>query len=569
MSDTTSSRVVLDYTNRDFDAIRAQLVGLARGILPDWETVGEADDYGTVLLELYAYIADVIHFYIDRTASEAFLATAVRLQSVLYIADMLGYQPIGQQAAATNVTFTMNPNAYVNGTSITIPGGSSVYTSNDAVGVTVNFETLQDVTLYVTDNTVTPATGVFTATVGVTEGTTVSIVNLGTSTGIPNMQFTLPDPGVIFGTVNIWTIEGERQIPWTWTDDLASAAPTQRAFTTYVNEVGNTVIVFGDNASGRIPPMSVQISTTYRFGVGSVANNVAAAHINTIAPLPDIDLFGISVAGNAAPTGGTDIESIDSMRFSIPRSGGRLRERAVSLDDFAALALQVPGVAKSIARGDIYSVIYVRIAPVGGVTTPDYMGRLTASVESYLADKTMIGTNVTVEPVVPPGSTADPLTAIWTNIFIRVNIHVLETFPRSPVRIAVDTAIRVVMSFDNVDFGTKVTLGSVYRAALAVPGVEWAEVIWLSTNNPGPSGANVEDTIDNNTGSPPRQIADIFPSVLTIPRIEGTSVTEVAETSPGVPSGSIPLPPGRTTPYSADELIHDGLWVKVIGGTGI
>ena len=29
-------------------------------------------------------------FYIDRTASEAFLATAIRPQSVYYIADMLG-----------------------------------------------------------------------------------------------------------------------------------------------------------------------------------------------------------------------------------------------------------------------------------------------------------------------------------------------------------------------------------------------------------------------------------------------------------------------------------------------
>ena len=50
--DAFRSRVVLDYTSRDFTAIRTQLVGLARGLMPEWETAGEAPDFGTLLLEL-------------------------------------------------------------------------------------------------------------------------------------------------------------------------------------------------------------------------------------------------------------------------------------------------------------------------------------------------------------------------------------------------------------------------------------------------------------------------------------------------------------------------------------
>ena len=46
------SRIVLDYTSRDFTAIRAQLVGLAKGLMPEWETAGEASDFGTLLLEI-------------------------------------------------------------------------------------------------------------------------------------------------------------------------------------------------------------------------------------------------------------------------------------------------------------------------------------------------------------------------------------------------------------------------------------------------------------------------------------------------------------------------------------
>ena len=63
------SKVVLDYTSRDFTAIRAQLIGLAKGMMPDWQTAGEPTDFGTLILELFAYMGDVLHFYIDRTAA--------------------------------------------------------------------------------------------------------------------------------------------------------------------------------------------------------------------------------------------------------------------------------------------------------------------------------------------------------------------------------------------------------------------------------------------------------------------------------------------------------------------
>ena len=114
MSDTSSTegtRVILDYTSRDFVAIRTQMVGLARGLMPDWQTVGETGDFGTLLLELFAYMGDVLNFYIDRAASEAFLGTALRRQSVLYIADMFGYKPVGQHSANVRLLFDLDPMA--------------------------------------------------------------------------------------------------------------------------------------------------------------------------------------------------------------------------------------------------------------------------------------------------------------------------------------------------------------------------------------------------------------------------------------------------------------------------
>ena len=63
------------------------------------------------MLELFAYMGDVLNFYIDRAASEAFLGTALRRQSVLYIADMFGYKPIGQHSASVVLLFTLDDEA--------------------------------------------------------------------------------------------------------------------------------------------------------------------------------------------------------------------------------------------------------------------------------------------------------------------------------------------------------------------------------------------------------------------------------------------------------------------------
>jgi hypothetical protein len=126
------NQAILDYTSRDFVAIRAQLVGLAKGIMPDWSTAGEASDFGTLLLELFAYMGDTLNYYIDRTASEAFLSTAVRKQSVFYIADMLGYTPIGQHAASVYLSFSMeDPAEEQSLPDVTLPKGTKVTSSAD------------------------------------------------------------------------------------------------------------------------------------------------------------------------------------------------------------------------------------------------------------------------------------------------------------------------------------------------------------------------------------------------------------------------------------------------------
>jgi hypothetical protein len=467
---TADNRVVLDYTNRDYKSIRAMLVGLAQGFLPEWNTVGEPGDFGTLLLELFAYNGDVANYYIDRVGAEAFLGTAVRRQSVMYIANMLGYTPIGQQAASVPLTFswqwdggntqvglttyritqakiengvvsvrlthadsavslevgqavTVSPSTdfFTNSTSgsyvvdsVTPAAGSTPYTasfllsedqrnrlsdynwtyvgpgamlttgsvviiprntylssSSDALGQAVVFQLDSDILLDSRVATQVPTPGYVgtedpstvysvVASGTATEGATVNPTSIGVSKGVPNTDLVLKDLGVIDSSVTVTTKEGGAAIVWSRVNNLAITGPDQSVYSYYTDDKGLTHILFGDNASGRIPPVNAEIYVGYRVGVGAKANELDIGSITTL----NFDYAtgqGVTVANTASPVGGSDIESIESMRFSIPRATA-IKSRAVSVDDYKALALQVPGVAKAMAYGDSYTAVFIRVA---------------------------------------------------------------------------------------------------------------------------------------------------------------------------------------------------------------
>ena len=76
------NRQVIDYLARDYDSFRQALVDLIPSKLPEWTDRSEAD-FGIVLLELVAYMADILSYYQDRLANECFLATAQERRSVI------------------------------------------------------------------------------------------------------------------------------------------------------------------------------------------------------------------------------------------------------------------------------------------------------------------------------------------------------------------------------------------------------------------------------------------------------------------------------------------------------
>ena len=94
-----------DYTSRDYLSIRQDLFDRASAFVPEW-TARNPSDFGVLMVDLMAYVGDILHYYVDRAAAETYLNTATQKSSVLAIANLLDYRPLFQTSSEGTVTLT-------------------------------------------------------------------------------------------------------------------------------------------------------------------------------------------------------------------------------------------------------------------------------------------------------------------------------------------------------------------------------------------------------------------------------------------------------------------------------
>ena len=85
-------KIPVNYTSRDFESIKHDLVQHAKKYYPDtYKDFNEAG-FGSLMLDTVAYIGDILSFYLDYQANESFLDTAVEYNNVVRHVKQLGYQ---------------------------------------------------------------------------------------------------------------------------------------------------------------------------------------------------------------------------------------------------------------------------------------------------------------------------------------------------------------------------------------------------------------------------------------------------------------------------------------------
>lgn len=443
----------VDYTSRDYASIRNDLISLIPFYNPEW-TNRDAADFGITLIELFSYMGDVLNYYIDRSANEAFITTASQRDNVLQLARLLSYSPT--QSTASKVTLTFQNDT---ASPIVVPAKTQVATTNVASSTSSQI-------IFETDSAVTvPAKVGSTAgsiNVAATQGVTVTSELVGSSNGTANQTFPLFESPVINNSILV-TINN---VAYTGVQYLIDYNNNDPVFTTITNANNSTYIVFGDGISGRIPPNGTSIYATYRVG-GGVSGNVAANNIKFVltnaAP-------GLSVTNQNAATGGADPESTDSIRINAPLSI-RALNRAVSLKDYSELVLQVSGVAKAISKADVYTNVTIYVAPFGdrgvesnNITPTTLFNTLSATIGEYMIDKAPANTTITLQP------------PYYVGVTLYVNITVLPQYKQSLVKTAAESALYTLFDFDNVVFADRISLQDVMTVLSSVAGIAYAQV---------------------------------------------------------------------------------------------
>lgn len=199
--------------------------------------------------------------------------------------------------------------------------------------------------LNVVRDRVTEVAAVHLNTVRATAATTRLSEVLGTSAGRPNQTFRLSRAPVLIDPVSgqpdldlaVLPPTGGEGVTWRRVADFFGAG---RDTACYLLDPDSGVVTFGDGVNGMVPVAGSRIlANRYRVGGGALAN-VAAGKVATLkTALPQVR----TVSNLRAATGGSDAETIEQAKLRAP-SGLRSRDRAVTAEDFADLALTTPGV---------------------------------------------------------------------------------------------------------------------------------------------------------------------------------------------------------------------------------
>lgn len=483
------NRKVIDYLARDYNSFRSALIELIPAKLPEWTDRSEAD-FGIALLELFAYMADILSYYQDRIANEAFLSTAQERRSIVNHLRLIGYEMMPAAAASTRLNVIV-------GNSVTQPfevrKGDQFGTRSSQGRKSMAFEYTGDKPLVIdpTQGTFKPAENPdgsplanfkeFENVIPVREGKTISNEVIGISNGRPNQRYQLAQPRMLRESLTI-VVETNPPTPaWRSRQDLIFSG---RAFTAaqlaaleYQERIGSTLafsssadadyasetdendittVIFGDGQFGKIPPTGMRIIATYRVGGGS-EGNVGEGQITQVIKGPQLQLLGVKVVNRTAASGGAERESIDQAVKFAPTVFSSM-QRSVTAEDYVALAKLFPGVSKARAEASNWNAIKLYVAPTGqGEPPSDVMKR---DLIAYFEDKRMLTSYIEIHK------------PDYVKIDIDAKVTAFGHFRNDDVQDDAEEAIRDLLDFEKVDFKQRLYLSKVYEKLEALPGID-------------------------------------------------------------------------------------------------
>lgn len=326
----------LNVTELDFDQIKQNLKNFLKQ--QDEYTDYDFDGSGlSTLLDVLAYNTHYNALNAHYSLNEAFLDSAQIRGNVVTRAKLLGYTPRSILSARARVTITVDisdqdADTIANTSTLTLPRGTKLKSEvgNDKFEFTVLNEQQATKggptnTLFVFDD------------VEIAEGTYKSLLYR-VDNDIENQKFQLGDKDADTSTLRVRVQQNEDALSYdiyTKFESLLNVDSASQIYYLQENPSELFEVYFGDGIIGRKPINNNIVTLDYVYTKGEEANGAS-----TFSMVDDIGGFsGITVTKISDAAGGTERETLESIRFNAPLTF-TAQNRAVTSDDYRGILLK-------------------------------------------------------------------------------------------------------------------------------------------------------------------------------------------------------------------------------------
>jgi hypothetical protein len=374
----------LILSSLDFDSLKENFKTFlsTQSVFKDYNFEGSNIN---VLLDVMSYNSYLNSFYLNMIASEMFLDSAQKYESVISHAKELNYLPRSARSAESEISFTLSTTGIAD--QIVIPKETkfSGTNSNGTFTFTTDLKT----------SVVSPNSTFSIENLRIYEGTYYQdsfVVDY----NIENQRFLLSNKNLDVRSLSVNVIEnnGSSNIEFTRVSTLFGLNDASQVYFLQGAENNLYEIVFGDNTFGRKPLNAATVVVKYR-----VSNGTDALGVDNFILLSDIGTSNKGIASpsditvNVISNSAANQESIDSIRFAAPRYFAA-QQRAVASDDYSSLVLtefggQIDDV--NVYGGELlepkqYGRVVLALKQSGGTIVPDYLkGEISNYLLSYIA----------------------------------------------------------------------------------------------------------------------------------------------------------------------------------------
>jgi len=391
------------FTNLDFDQIKASIKSYLRANSNFTDFDFEGSNFA-VLIDTLAYNTYITAFNTNMVVNESFIDSATLRENVVSLARNIGYVPRSRKSAQAQVSFDIE----YTGTSPTVTLEKGLVAVGAADNSSVIFSIPEDIT------TTSVLTGADTngngprrasfSSIDVYQGTLLTKqfqVNASV-----NQRFILDNPGIDTSSIRV-TVRGPQDTvgrEYKQVENIIDVTSISEIY--LIQEISDEryELLFGDGIFGKKLEDGSIIEVSYivtdgssgngptNFSyTGTVTNSIGATFLPTNT---------VSVTTNQSAVNGSDIESIDSVKYYAPRLYSS-QYRAVTAKDYEAIVQRIYPDTESVSvvGGEEldppeFGTVVLSIKPKNGTFLSDFTK---SQILSKLKDFSVAGVNQRIE----------------------------------------------------------------------------------------------------------------------------------------------------------------------------